>query len=244
VHAPTTDDNLVLRIKHGFLTGTRKDTQFQVVSVQGNQFSVKKDTSTSSKPSSKEQPDQAAAQSKQDEFEKSKSYPFEIVPVTKRKDPDSFEITSGAFHSEVNASEDAAGVFSHASHDVMPSPRQTLVGPSSKLEVQGPVSPAPVDMLSSFSASSATKQRKKSKVKVAVSFDDKMLNSTLRAALQFLCDITCKSNKYLDYQRLFMTENTLKYLIQVVQILGQSEKLLHQEIAVVAVKYVCKDATC
>ncbi len=224
--------------------GTRKDTQYQVVSVQGNQLSVKKvDTGSSSKSSSKVQAgDQAGAQSKQDEFEKSKSYPFEIVPLTKRKDPDSFEMTS-AFQSEVNSSEDAAGVFLHASHDVMPSPRQTFVGPSSKLEVQGHVSPAPVDVPSS-SASSAAKQRKKSKVKVAVSFDDKMLNSTLRAALQFLCDITCKSNKYLDYQRLFMTENTLKYLIQVVQILGQSEKLLHQEIAVVAVKYVCEDATC
>ena len=225
----------------------QKDVQFQVVSVQGNEFRVKVElsaepssstprvleTTTSPKSVTKEPSGQV------DLFDKSKPYPFDIVTQPKQNDRDSTKVISGALQKQqVGSAVDASGDTAKSQPEAMPSPRHAAVPENSrsstKSAVQSPASSAAAHLLSS---SSAVKQRKTSKTKVIVSFDDKMLNSTLRVAIQFLCDITCKSNKYLDYQRLFTTENTLKYLIQVVQILGQSEKLLHQEIAVLAVKY-------
>ena len=135
-----------------------------------------------------------------------------------------------------DVTDDAAGVHSHAEQAMPSSPRkQSATSLESPRPASRQASSQSMDVPTSIGSSS--KQQKKKQTKVTVSFDDKLLNSTLRVALQFLCDITCKSNKFLDYQRLFTTEKTLKYLIQVVEILGQSQKLLHQEIAVLAVRY-------
>jgi hypothetical protein len=160
-----------------------------------------------------------------------KIYTFEMASQQKQSAQNTPRGGSGGL--QADTTDDAAGVPSN--QVAMPSPRmQAAVALESPRLSSRQAASQNVDALS---PSGNIKAQKKGNTKVTVSFDDKMLNSTLRIALQFLCDITCKSNKFLDYQRLFMTEKTLKYLIQVVEILGRSEKLLHQEIAVLAVKY-------
>jgi hypothetical protein len=252
--------NPAVRLKNGdkIYIGNQKDSAYDVQSVDGNKFIVTNEP-VSSAPSSQPSGDKAAASSPEVKKE-------ETVPETKQEGAGAttkkedggtgtkqserargltfvlnkvyiFEKSlqnqkSSDSLSKTDAAGDAAGVQSHADQTMPSSPRKQL---ATTLESPRPASRQMPSQ--STDVGSSSKQQKKSQTKVTVSFDDKMLNSTLRVALQFLCDITCKSNKFVDYQRLFMTEKTLKYLIQVVEILGQSQKLLHQEIAVLAVKY-------
>jgi hypothetical protein len=237
-------------------TSTPKDSPFTVISIDGNKFSVmRKPTSeallmASSKSASLQHVEAAADQplnspvaassleakkagnaKQSDSLVVNKIYTFEMASQQKQSAQNTPRGGSGGL--QADTTDDAAGVPSN--QVAMPSPRmQAAVALESPRLSSRQAASQNVDALS---PSGNIKAQKKGNTKVTVSFDDKMLNSTLRIALQFLCDITCKSNKFLDYQRLFMTEKTLKYLIQVVEILGRSEKLLHQEIAVLAVKY-------
>jgi len=217
-------------------TGTQKDTPFVVMSVTSApgsawHYFVTKEVSGDSR---------AAAP-----FKKQAFFPFDMVSQQKQKDAGATPSGSGDVKKSetskpANASDGAAGVGgplpAQEEKQAMRSPRQQLETSLPSPRQSGAQSTASGTTADAVSSSVALKRRNQPKAKVTVSFDDKMLNSTLRVALQFLCDITCKNNKFLDYQRLFTTELTLKYLIQVVEILGTSEKLLHQEIATLAVK--------
>jgi hypothetical protein len=259
ISALNLNPNPKIPLKSGdkIIIGTSKDS-FTVFKVDGNKLEVKRKLINQSAASALEssdstffvQPLEPAAPQSSDSpvaaplpeskkstdntvFVANKIYTFEMVSQQKHSAQNPTQAGSGGLP-KTDVTDEGTGLPSHSNQPVMPSPRkQSSVPLESPRSSSRQTTSQNADVLSS---PGSIKLSKKIKTKVSVSFDDKMLNSTLRVALQFLCDITCKSNKFLDYQRLFMTEKTLKYLIQVVEILGHSEKLLHQEIAVLAVK--------